>query len=283
MLQYVPLLIFKARSYGVKIIRKTRDRLVAPEIYPTPESLNNATIEDTWNSIQSCYLARQKKDVLKDLPAKLTSIVKNEIEKLPNLPADFGIGDVTRLKHALAIAKSESTCEFIQELIEGSDEKILVFTDSVQAAEAIASHFGPLALLHHGQLSDERREYVKARFQTPDSEEKIFVTTTASCGVGATLTAASRVVFNDLPWTAAGVRQAEDRAHRVGQLKCVNVYWMVAENNAFDAAIASTVKRKYELCKLLNEGKQLSLEDREWMDKPVSMFDLLQAIKKRAS
>src|SRR4030066_105476 len=41
--------------------------------------------------------------------------------------------------------------------------------------------------------------------------------------VGATLTAADKVVFNDLPWNAADLRQAEDRCHRGGQKNNVDL------------------------------------------------------------
>ena len=63
---------------------------------------------------------------------------------------------------------------------------------------------------------------------------------TCPSGTGLDFSAASAVVFVELPQEVALVRQAEDRAHRHGQKLSVNVYFLVAKGTSDE--------RRYSLC-----------------------------------
>lgn len=53
-----------------------------------------------------------------------------------------------------------------------------------------------------------------------------------AAGTGLDFSAASAVVFAELPDEVALVRQAEDRAHRRGQRRAVNVYFLIARGTS---------------------------------------------------
>lgn len=230
--------------------------------------------------MRTVYLARQKINVLKELPEKITSIAEIDGQGLPtNYPQS--IEQVSRFKADMAIAKAPLTIDFVNEIILSSDSCVLIFTDCVEAAKLIAKGLGDVAILHHGQLSDKSREHIKDYFQSGEGPERVLVSTRQSLAVGATLTRADKVVFNDLPWSAADVRQAEDRTHRIGQRNTLNVYWITGHGNLWDDRISELIKHKYALTKAVNEGKQITLTEREWMERPISLDDILGELRKK--
>lgn len=256
-----------------KVELHTQVQLVASGLLGTRKQLKNATIGGTWNKLKPIYLARQKKQVLKELPDLLTSIVEIDIKGLPIMPKSLDIGDISRLKNDIALGKIDTTVEFVKDILITSNSSSVVFTESREAAIKIQEKLGSQAVLHHGKMSDEKREQVKYDFQNTD-KYRVFVTTRQSVAVGADLYKADKVVFNDLPWNPADLRQAHDRTHRIGQKNTVNVYWMIAKDHEWDLKVSKIIFKKYDLSKKLNEGKQLSKEDREWMEKPVSLEDI---------
>uniref|UniRef100_A0A0R3WXY2 Chromatin-remodeling ATPase INO80 n=1 Tax=Hydatigena taeniaeformis TaxID=6205 RepID=A0A0R3WXY2_HYDTA len=74
------------------------------------------------------------------------------------------------------------------------------------------------------RLSD-RRDMV-AQWQT-DSRWFVFLLSTRAGGLGINLTAADTVIFYDSDWNPTVDQQAMDRAHRLGQLKPVRVFFLI--------------------------------------------------------
>lgn len=67
-----------------------------------------------------------------------------------------------------------------------------------------------------------------------------------AAGVGITLTAASIVIFAELHWNPQLMKQAEDRAHRVGQKDSVEVKIIIARKTA-DDFIWRIINKKLEV------------------------------------
>lgn len=254
--------------------------MVKPGLFRSAKALKCDTIGGTWNKLQEVYIARQKMKVLSDMPDKVRQIVSTPMTGAaannPDLGLDLVFRNIARIKEALAQTKVDSTIDMAKEIIASSDDNVIVFSESVKAVEAIAKALGDDAVIHHGGMRDEPREQAKVAFQE-EGKGRVFVTTRQSMAEGANLQRASHVVFNDLPWTPASIAQAEDRAHRIGQKKNVQSYWMTAEH-PLDERITELIERKITLSLKVTQGKQLTPEEMEWMDADLTIGDLRAAL-----
>ena len=77
-----------------------------------------------------------------------------------------------------------------------------------------------------GSVPAAKRQSVANTFNN-DPTVDLLLLTTAVGGLGLTLTGADTVIFVEHDWNPSKDRQAMDRAHRIGQTKCVNVYRLI--------------------------------------------------------
>lgn len=167
--------------------------------------------------------------------------------------------EMSQLRHETAVAKIPYVIEHVKESVE-STGKVIVFAHHIDVLNALTEAFGAEAVCLQGNTPQKERQEAVDRFQTDDSV-KVFVGSITAAGVGITLTAASHVVFAELDWVPGNVTQAEDRAHRIGQVNSVLVQHLVLEGS-LDATMARTIVNKQEAIDgALND--QYSVEDLE--------------------
>lgn len=178
-------------------------------------------------------------------------------EKASDLPADYAaavqrlraatstvFSEMSRLRLAAARAKLPYIIDHLRGLLD-TDEKIIVFAHHQEIIEAIKAEFGRRCVTCYGPDSARNRQSSVDRFQT-DREVRLIVGNYDVMGVGWTLTASWHVVAAELDWVPGRMTQAEDRAHRMGQLNSVLVEHLVLEGS-LDAYMARVVVEKQEV------------------------------------
>lgn len=88
-----------------------------------------------------------------------------------------------------------------------------------------------------------------------DGNIRVAVLGITAAGIALTLTAASTVYFAELYWTPAALLQAEDRAHRMGQLRDVSVYYFLASGTV-DDILWPMIRSKMQVLGEMVEGHQ---------------------------
>lgn len=149
--------------------------------------------------------------------------------------------------------------ELVTEAVQ-NNEKVIVFSNwtSITDPAVKALHkFNPAVIT--GDTND--REQQEQKFQK-DESCKVIVGTISAMGTGLTLTAGSTVIFLDSPWNRANKEQAEDRAHRIGTTKTVNIITLVAKDT-IDERIESLVKSKGDIADMVVDNFNNTKIDRE--------------------
>jgi TATA-binding protein-associated factor len=84
-----------------------------------------------------------------------------------------------------------------------------------------------------GSIESSRRGAIVSKFNTDPTIDVLLLTTRVG-GLGLNLTSADTVIFMSHDWNPSADLQAMDRAHRIGQTKCVNVYRLITRGTIED-------------------------------------------------
>lgn len=210
-------------------------------------------------------LRRLKRDVLKDLPEKLETVVYSQAqgeqkelytafamqlrEQLEHMD-DSGLAaermqilaGLTRLRQlccdpALCFenykggsAKLDTLLELVHAGI-GGGHKILIFSQFTSMLEIIRKRMKKEGIASHlltGSTPKEERIRLAGAFQNDDVF--VFLISLKAGGTGLNLTAADMVIHYDPWWNVAAQNQATDRTHRIGQTRQVTVYQLIMKN-----------------------------------------------------
>lgn len=202
-----------------------------------------------WNT---CYFRRDKGIALKDLPEKTRQYLLVDIgnrkeyefaEKdlikylleyeeasdstIKSAARAVAMVQINRLRRISAKGKMPEAKRFIHDVIDGGD-KLIVFAFHKAIINEIVEAF-PGSVTVTGSDSQDKKQEAIDKFQN-DPDCRLIALNYKSGGVGITLTAASRILFIEFPWTSADCEQAECRAHRNGQKNSVNCYYLLARD-----------------------------------------------------
>ncbi|AVP99971.1 ATP-dependent helicase [Ahniella affigens] len=178
-------------------------------------------------------------------------IILDALLKLRQVCCDPALVKLPEAKKVGISAKREYFQEMLQELLE-EGRRILVFsqfTEMLDLLEADLQH----AAIAYTRLDGSTKDRAVPVQSFQSGSVPVMLISLKAGGTGLNLTAADTVIHYDPWWNPAVMRQAEDRAHRIGQDKPVFVYSLVCEDTVEDR-ILELQSRKAELAKAILEG-----------------------------
>ena len=169
-----------------------------------------------------------------------------------------------RLKQICSVDRIDFVAETAVEINDSLEErtngehkdnshKVIVFSQFVPIARAIAARLGNEAACITGELNQAQRNEVIEKFKT-DPSIRFLVATDKVASEGLNLQEAHAVVFADLLWTPAGHEQCEGRAYgRLADLHGIDSYWCAASDTV-DEQILKLLQRKMGVINQVVEG-----------------------------
>lgn len=236
------------------------------------------TISRLVKKITPFILRRTKKDVIKDLPDKVETMISATMGKeqrelydaelfyaknmISSAESQIAIlAAITRLRQicvdpALFVenytggsAKIEQLMEVIEDNIK-EKHRIIVFSQFTSVFDKISNLLKARKIKHFiltGKTSAKERLELADEFNNNESI-KVFLVSLKAGGTGLNLVGADIVIHLDPWWNVAAENQATDRAHRIGQKRVVQVIKLICDST-IEQKVIELQNRKSEVVK----------------------------------
>jgi SNF2 family DNA or RNA helicase len=246
--------------------------------------LNARTEKEFFKILNPHFLRRTKSEVLKSLPDKTYQVryiemstkqakVYKEMETNMIAELESGImfttsplvqvGRLNQIASAIPVLDREGrihsfespSCKVdavVEILEEAPGQPLVVFAVNLALVRLLVESLlekGIAAVRVTGEESSESRAKAVAQFQAGVAQ--VIVLTAAAGGEGLTLTAASRCVFVQHPWSHVQYTQAQDRLHRTGQKNAVQIIDLVTRDTVEERVLEVLANKEVsmqELC-----------------------------------
>jgi len=200
------------------------------------------------NLTRTLMIRRLKADVMEDLPSKTITVTpltierrqeyrqardnfinwlkKQSVRKAKRASNAQKLVQIGYLKRLAAELKLKASIQWIDDFLESSDEKLIVFGVHHHILKPIYQKYKRWSVLITGETAGRKRQIAVDKFQH-DRETRLLIGNVQAAGVGLNMTASAYQCFVELPWTPAEMLQCIDRCHRIGQQRGVNIYLLI--------------------------------------------------------
>lgn len=256
--------LFHDKNHFVNILGLEKD------IYGKYNDITSDKMYLLQNMISGNYFCLKKSQVLDQLPPKIRKILWYEIKTqtynnildYANVKCEYPMLIVNYVRHELAKLMVKNTIGMVENLLNSSYRKIVLFTAYKDICDIIHERFYEESVVYNGDLSMKNRKKNKDLFVVDDNK-RIFIATIQACafGVNKLQYVADTVVFNDVLYVPTNLFQAEDRVYRMNQENTVYIYYM-AFSKTYHNDLFSKLRKKFKIFSLIafnpNQNDDLS-------------------------
>jgi SNF2 family DNA or RNA helicase len=134
------------------------------------------------------------------------------------------------IKAKAALTTVPMTVQYVTGLLEQGINRIIIYTDHVEACNELAKAFKTKPI--HGQIRVSERNKIADAWKANNDDLAVLCATYGSYSTGVNLTESHHTVLNDAPWVPGVLDQAYRRTNRMGQIKTCYYHRILASKQS---------------------------------------------------
>jgi len=240
--------------------------------------------------LKGFMLRRDKREVLTELPdrilnlieidctntvrAKIKEIEDETVEKAgDDDPSNFQLGEIARLRHAMAEYKIDDAADFVRDTLEEVDKIVVFYHHKKVAAELKNKLHNIQSVCVDGSCSSVMKQGMVNIFQER-KEVKIFFGQIQAAGEGidGLQDVCSTCLFVEPSWSPTDIEQCIGRLERLGQRNVINVNIMI---------IKDTIEERMMETMVWKEEVHKKIITQEHKESTMYLEERIEALEKR--
>ena len=250
-------------------LNKLIDRNV--KMITVPNGASN--LDELKERVSHIYLRRMKED-LKDMVTKtvheiyydLTSQQLEEYNKLweEYENAQYELDPTKELNKNLlegAIYRGYLSNQMVPHTIKLTDEfikngeKVVIGCCYDEELYSLRDYYGDKCVIYNGKMNSKEKDKAQEAFMT-NPDVKVFIGNLQSASVGLTLTAAKKLIFNNISFVPGENKQFQDRIHRINQTEDVDIYFQFFKDTQYQKMWEITMRKDYIIDKIIKKESE---------------------------
>jgi SWI/SNF-related matrix-associated actin-dependent regulator 1 of chromatin subfamily A len=135
-------------------------------------------------------------------------------------------------------------------------EKVVIGCCYDEELYRLKEYFGDKAVIYNGKMNSKEKDKAQEAFMT-NPDVQILIGNLNSAGVGLTLTAAKKLIFNDFDYVRGNNDQFMDRIHRINQTEDVDIYFQIFRDTQYQKMWEIVLKKGYIIDQIIKkEGEK---------------------------
>jgi SWI/SNF-related matrix-associated actin-dependent regulator 1 of chromatin subfamily A len=236
---------------------------------------------------------RLKKDVLKELPDKIHSVIPIQITdrkeydhalhdfigwliktnptKLSAAQKAQRIVQMGALKQLAGKLKLKNVIKWIDTFLEESDKKLILFAVHTELIALLNKHYKNISVVVNGKVRGAKRQQAIDQFNK-HTKTRLLIGNVVAAGKGWSCKSADDGAFVEFPWTPDALAQASDRVHGIGRgtgnSRC-HIHYLVGEGTIEEDLLKLIQRKQRILTQVLDGGK---------IEKDLDIYDQLTQV-----